>query len=67
VNLTVTQEEGRWKVRGICRSPAAITPAMVKEIEDDVREYVAPNIDLVVRTLLEADASSSRYLITEDE
>ncbi|MEX2243520.1 MAG: TIGR00341 family protein [Fimbriimonadaceae bacterium] len=67
VNLTVTEEEGRWKVRGICRSPAAITPEMVKEIEDDVQEYIAPNIDLVVRTLLEADASSSRYLIAEDE
>jgi uncharacterized hydrophobic protein (TIGR00271 family) len=67
VNLTVTQEEGRWQVRGVCRSPAAITPAMVKEIEDDVHEYIAPNIDLVVRTLLEADASSSGYLMAEDE
>jgi len=67
VNLTVKLEEGRWKVRGICRSPAAITPDMVKEIEDDVHEYIAQNIDLVVRTLLEADASSSGFLTGEDE
>lgn len=62
VSLTISQVEGRWKVRGICRTPNAITPAMVKEIEQDVQRFVAPNIDVVVRSVLEADASSGGYL-----
>ncbi|HXH62223.1 MAG TPA: TIGR00341 family protein [Fimbriimonadaceae bacterium] len=67
VSLTLQQVDGRWKVRGICRSPAAITPSMVAEIERDVRKFVSPNIDIVVRTVLESDASSSGYLNGDGE
>lgn len=64
-SLTLVLDDGRWKVRGICRSPSPITPAIVAAIEDDVREFVASNIDLTVRTVLEADATSGGYLVGE--
>jgi hypothetical protein len=65
VSVTVEQIDGRWQVRGIARTPTAITPEMVADIQQDVREFVAPNIDIVVRSILEADASASGYIAAE--
>ena len=62
VSVAVVEKEDGWIARAVCRSPAAITPEMVAEIEEDIHKYVSPDIQLVVRTVLESDASSGGYL-----
>jgi hypothetical protein len=66
--LTELQEEqknGRMLVRAFVRTPRAFEPAQVQAMQAALRQSVAPNLDLIVRSVVGGEASATGYLPVE--
>ncbi len=61
VSLTATRQEEVWLVDVVSRTPSPITPAMVNKMQDDLIRFVDPEIQLSVRSVLEAEATAGGY------
>jgi uncharacterized hydrophobic protein (TIGR00271 family) len=60
--LNLSQENGAWRVVASARTPQVVDPETVAEIEALIHEHVDPTIRLVVRSRVEADASSVGFV-----
>ncbi len=61
VSLSVGSQKGRMEVVVAVRTPANLGPAQVKAIQGNLRKYVRPDIDLLVRSMVGTYASDSGY------
>ena len=68
--LKELHEEGtnvQITVRTVVRIPKALEPAQVQTIQAALRRYVAPDLDLVILSVVGAEASATGYLPVNGE
>jgi uncharacterized hydrophobic protein (TIGR00271 family) len=57
--LRASRQKGRLAVLAVARGPKVLRPGQVRRMEADLRRYVDPGIDLVVRCTLGAEVTSA--------
>ena len=60
-------ENKKINVFAMARTPVNIKPEQVKKIEQNLRRYISPQINLVVRSVVGTDTGSSGYIPYYDE
>ncbi|MFP3903566.1 MAG: TIGR00341 family protein [Armatimonadota bacterium] len=65
--MRYTKEGDRFVILTVARTPAPITPEQVAQIQENLRQYVNPAIQLVVRSNVGATASPSEYVTDTSE
>lgn len=65
--IRYTKEDGRFVIFAVARTPAPITPQQVAQIQENLRQYVNPAIQLLVRSNVGATASPSEYVTDASE
>jgi len=65
--LRYARRDSRLIVLAVLRTPVNVSPAAVKKIEARLRKTIEPDLDLVVRSHVGTDASSSGYVKKFDE
>ncbi|HPZ10211.1 MAG TPA: TIGR00341 family protein [Candidatus Eremiobacteraeota bacterium] len=61
------KEKKTIKIFAIVRTPVNIKPEQVKNIEKNLRKYISPQINLVVRSVVGTDTGSEGYIPYYDE
>lgn len=66
IGITTEEKGGRKKVRAVVQSPVVVGPEKVAEVQAALREFVAPAIDLTIRTEVRAEAAAGGYILGDD-
>ncbi|MEQ8191760.1 MAG: TIGR00341 family protein [Candidatus Eremiobacterota bacterium] len=61
------KENKKINVFAIARTPVNIKPEQVKKIEQNLRKYISPQINLVVRSVVGTDTGAAGYIPYYDE
>ncbi|MEQ8225786.1 MAG: hypothetical protein ABRQ37_25965, partial [Candidatus Eremiobacterota bacterium] len=67
VEFHYIKENKKINVFAMARTPVNIKPEQVKKIEQNLRRYISPQINLVVRSVVGTDTGSSGYIPYYDE
>jgi uncharacterized hydrophobic protein (TIGR00271 family) len=61
------KEKKKINIFAIVRTPDNIKPEQVKKMENNLRKYISPEINLVVRSVMGTDTGSAGYIPYYDE
>gem|GEM_PF-742147 len=67
MEMRYSRKDGRLIVLAVIRAPLNASPAHVKKIEANLRKVIDPKLDLIVRSQVGTDTSSSGYVYGLDE
>ncbi len=67
LSVHAERARGRWAVRATVRTPQTILPEQVAQIQAPLRQYISADIDLAVKSVVEADATANGFVRSAED